>query len=724
MGFNTKYIFKGDSDKVIRDKINYNFNQILFFGVGPDGHIGPIGATGIFGPAGYKGRTGQTGGSPSKWFRQPTEPVGSQIYDVWINTSTSNGDIYTYGPTGWIFSQFSSFNSSFFESYINILGPGSATDRSTIGFNSSTVNGATASFIISDRILTSSEINKNASKVVVSTIDQTVNPVMSFGKSNGVSSGVPSFYWDSSGANNNLSFRSNGNISFISSLDLTIDSDTASTILNGNSASFLCNSLFRIGGTGDFYFTTNYSTGSGTSLNIVTGNLNLNSDFFTINFPMTVRTSNNNSYVLSSIPLNPKLNTGIAIDSSGQPNRIFEIMDSSGSSYISQAPLGSSTSGNFSQTVVGSTGGASGGTGGPFSYLVKSVSNYSQNTITLPSVLPYSTSTAASPIIIDNIMDLSQSSLWVNDVIVLTPTAYTRNNENGVYIRIPSSNLTSNSPVYEDSLSSTYKIYLNALDSNFRVRHFRGFVFSINNVNYYYDFGGTTNPSTIGENCQYVEFTWVSRATQTRQAPRAFWKTCNGYSGFIDFEISTTSVPVNNNLLSINWNFIMSSLTRTFIGNNPITGQPSFNISNVNQTSFSATLKVSKVATNGLEQVLFQNSLPGPSQFTPGTIGTQGVYSNNSLTVGDSIVFALNSNNSSFGYDVLYTLYLYDGFGNVIVSDEYQSAASSGANLGNKTVTIPASQWGQLSNPLYLVARSERVRINSSNQTISQDIGG
>jgi hypothetical protein len=77
MHFNTKYIFQGDSQRDITNKINYNFDQILSFAVGPDGHIGPRGATGLYGPAGYKGASGATGTRASKIFKQPTQPLAS-----------------------------------------------------------------------------------------------------------------------------------------------------------------------------------------------------------------------------------------------------------------------------------------------------------------------------------------------------------------------------------------------------------------------------------------------------------------------------------------------------------------------------------------------------------------------------------------------------------------------------------------------------------------------
>jgi hypothetical protein len=704
MGFNTKYIFRGDSDKVIRDKINYNFNQIMFFGVGPDGHVGSIGATGIFGPAGFKGKKGVTGSAPSIWYRQPNEPTGSKIYDVWINTSTSNGEIYTLGPSGWVFSQFSQFNSTFFEAYVNILGPGSAIDKSTIGFNSTNVNGATASLVLSDRILPSSEINKNASKVVISTIDQTSTPVMTFGKSNSVSSGVPSFYWDSIGSNNNLSLKSDGNVSFRSTLEINIDTDSASTILFGNSASFSCNNSFKIGGTGDFYITSNYSTGSGTPLLINTGNLNLNSDFFTINFPMEIRTSNSNSYVASSIPLNPKLDGGILLNSTNSPNRIFEILDSSGSPYISQAPLGTNGAGNFSQTIIGSTGGVVGGTAGPFSYLVKSTSNYRQNTILLNGVLPYATGQISlANKRINNIFDISQASLWVNDVIVITPLSYTEQSDNGIYIRIPSSNSTSNTPLYEDYLSSTYKIFLNPVDSNFQVKYIKGFVFTIAGLFYYYDFANVTIPVSAGNNCQYVEFTWVSRATQTRQAPRAFWKTCNGYYGQIDFELILQTQPVVvTNPLIINWTTNMNSYNRTPQQNiqGVIVG---YGTNPVNQSGFLSNLRINKINSNGTRTNLFFNVLP--FGLAPGYIFKSGTYNNQAVTSADKIEVQLIAQNQNSSYTVIYNLRIYNEFGNLLASQDWDSV-TYGQPTSQQTITIPGEIYN--SNTLIIEALAER----------------
>ena len=97
MHFNTKYIFKGDTEKDIIGKIHYNFDQILSFAIGPDGHSGAIGATGIYGPGGRRGATGNAGTRSSIWYKQITEPAGNNnTNDIWIDSSVSDGNIKVF----------------------------------------------------------------------------------------------------------------------------------------------------------------------------------------------------------------------------------------------------------------------------------------------------------------------------------------------------------------------------------------------------------------------------------------------------------------------------------------------------------------------------------------------------------------------------------------------------------------------------------------------------
>lgn len=61
MALNLKEIFEGDSEVIRISKLNYNFDQLLSNGGGPQGPQGSQGVTGIAGPIGVTGATGATG---------------------------------------------------------------------------------------------------------------------------------------------------------------------------------------------------------------------------------------------------------------------------------------------------------------------------------------------------------------------------------------------------------------------------------------------------------------------------------------------------------------------------------------------------------------------------------------------------------------------------------------------------------------------------------------
>ena len=85
--FNTKYILPGDDKDAIINKINHNFYQVFFNGVGERGPDGYVGATGIRGQAGRDGEAGATGERAADWFFSSTEPSDSESQngDIWIN---------------------------------------------------------------------------------------------------------------------------------------------------------------------------------------------------------------------------------------------------------------------------------------------------------------------------------------------------------------------------------------------------------------------------------------------------------------------------------------------------------------------------------------------------------------------------------------------------------------------------------------------------------------
>ena len=66
MSINIKEIFQSDNLSLSQDKINYNFDQILANGGGPQGLKGDKGTTGAIGSIGPKGNKGEVGGTGDK----------------------------------------------------------------------------------------------------------------------------------------------------------------------------------------------------------------------------------------------------------------------------------------------------------------------------------------------------------------------------------------------------------------------------------------------------------------------------------------------------------------------------------------------------------------------------------------------------------------------------------------------------------------------------------
>jgi hypothetical protein len=429
MHFNSKYIFKGDTEKEIIGKINYNFDQILSFAIGPDGHQGPIGPTGIYGPAGRRGASGDAGIRASKWYKQITEPTGNNnTNDIWIDSSVSDGNIkvfnYPLANNQWQDSGYTFLNSKYFKSYQYILGPGGASDKYAIGFKypGGITGSANTSLLINDSHSSSIGANPNNSKVVVSTLDQVDRPIMSFSKNGAISDDVPSFYWDSAGYNSGLKFDTGGSLYMTTNLDFSIDSDLARTIIASDYCNFRgSNGTFAIGGSGDFHLRSNISVGIGGFLNFTSTNLSLTASSFIYRGSVTITSPLTSTYILTSSPSSVSYSGGISADVTDGVGESFNFSDYTGNPILSNRPAGSVTSGNFAQTIFGSTGGLTGGTGGPFSYHVKKVREIRQATTTL-NARKYLTTDNTNLL---NVFDISTNTNWNNENIIATPTNFT-----------------------------------------------------------------------------------------------------------------------------------------------------------------------------------------------------------------------------------------------------------------------------------------------------------
>lgn len=238
MSFNTKYIFPGDDKNQILEKLNYNFSQVFFNGTGLKGPIGVVGATGIIGQVGRDGNIGLTGDRASNWYFTSVEPASSisQIDDIWINIGpTGAQDVFLYSGTDWVYSGETLLGSSVFGFLPEITGPGSSTTNNAIDISNPTPSNVT--FVFSDSVGTTSDINPNLAKVLIAT-DASVNnfPILGLDKTFVGSASVPSFQWEGSGTGYGFVFSSPSDLTFSSGLTSSYSSPGSSSSFSGQTS--------------------------------------------------------------------------------------------------------------------------------------------------------------------------------------------------------------------------------------------------------------------------------------------------------------------------------------------------------------------------------------------------------------------------------------------------------------------------------------------------------
>jgi hypothetical protein len=542
MKLNTKQIFQDDPKNDVINKVNYNFDQILSFGVGPDGHMGPKGATGMFGPAGKKGATGLSGPRGNKWDSGENQPYESVEYDLWIKDS---GDLDFYSATGsWNFTGFNFYNSLYFKLYNGIEGPAGVTDKYVIGFKD-TLPGLASdySFVVGDSSLSTLDSNPNKSKLVVSVDDQVTRPLFSFLKSGSSSSGFPSFYWNSLGNSNNLILESSGNLNIVSYLSLKVNTATNGRILL-DSYKAIINSQSRayFTGNGDLSFNTNTTIGLGSTFVVNSSRLSITTTQFIANSSFYIRTYNFGStggYALNSNPIYAILDGGIKLDvyaslfDQPKADRIFQFKDLSGSSVLSARPSSSSsTAGDIGQVIFGSTGSSAGATAGPYTYHVSKASLLKYATIYRTNVRAAQNNCTGALATIHNIFQIIKLP---NNVTVISPTSRTSTSLNSIYLEIPTSYLSNLDAIYSASHVNPYRIILDDLSANPSTLYIKGIVFnfSINTSSagcYQYVNFNTTPDQT----CRFVDIIYLPPANSYNPNPRIFYKTCNGTSGYVN----------------------------------------------------------------------------------------------------------------------------------------------------------------------------------------------
>jgi hypothetical protein len=560
MHFNNKYISQGDSEKEIKDKVNYNFNQVLSFAIGHEGYIGPKGATGIPGPSGKIGGTGNTGDRASEWFRSTIVPStgSSQEFDLWVDDSSSLGDIYERGSSSWSYTGLSLFNSDYFEVYSGIVGPLGLTNKSAIGFNSTYTPDQT-SLVISDTYFSSSDVNPNNSKLLVATDDQIDTPIFSFSKSNGSSTvDSPSFYWKNTGALSDLIFKSPGKLSINSLLDIEISSDDiilgGSLFIRGNSFSSTTQGNLNLLGDNRISLIASNSFISPIIINSLNFGVNESKLYTKTLTKISEYLGVLGTYALSSTPITGSTFNyfgGISINSNSTSSRVFDFTGMDGHSVLYGSPLGSVSSGNHKQTVFGVSGGIpAGSTGAPYSYHVKRLNNISVVSVTYPYLYKYS-SRNNNPLSLGDlafgpfpVLDLySDLSYWSSNMLVVTSSVTADQ-----YILIPSSSTTSFEPLFYSGEGNEYRVYLNDNEITGVINKIKGIIFIYYKENP--DGSISSLPCVIDfpSPCSYVDLSWVSIGSSTNPNGRIFWKTCSGSSGVLEvtnqFTISGNNAPL------------------------------------------------------------------------------------------------------------------------------------------------------------------------------------
>jgi hypothetical protein len=554
MHFNNKYINLGDSEEEIRDKINYNFSQILSFAIGQEGYIGPKGATGIPGPSGKKGATGPTGDRATEWTRGNTFPsvLSTQEFDLWVDDSSGVGDVYESGPTAnsWSYTGLSLYRSDYFDVYTGIVGPIGVTDKSSTGFKS-TLSSNSTSLVFSDTILTSANINPNNSKLLISTEDQIDSPILSFIKSNGDTSISPGFRWKNTGSSSYLIFNSPGNLTLASLFDFSL-----SSFESGGGGTFIMNGSGNLTGntqgdinlisTTDISLETNFGA---SPITISSLNFGVNTTEIYSNVLTEISNDIDNSlpYSLASLPTSGSPYNylgGIRVNSNPTDNRVFDFTGMDGHSVLYGSPSGSVSSGNYSQVVFGETGGGTAGsTGAPYSYHVKRLNNISP-VINSINAISYLQRDLLSPtqILLTHVAILNDVTVWNSNLIVASTT---NSLSTDVYIWIPTPFGSLGDPLYYENGGNEYRVYLNEEVSS-PTRKIKGIIFT------YFRFVGNTGSLRnvfvdLPTPCTYVDLSFMTKGSNTNPNGRIFYKTCNGSGGFVSvtnfYSISSNAEP-------------------------------------------------------------------------------------------------------------------------------------------------------------------------------------
>lgn len=501
MKFSNKNILPDDSKESIAEKINYNFNQIVSFSQGPDGRVGPKGPTGYSGAAGPKGASGATGNPPSYWYYSSTEPsLDVNEYDLWINSGgTASYEIYQYLSGSWSYTGLSLIESEFF-AIRNSLPTSDTVTSDFKGIYTSGDDQSTTFFVISDSDLSAADINRNNSKLLISTNDQTTKPIFSIRKIGSDVSKSPAFYWSNTGSDSRIKYKSGynfgvstkGNSTFFLRSFRTISSNgaTGSILMSGRNLNIRSSSLTLQYGSWPDNFDGSLKINAGR-------NFILNTPLFSID-QQTVRRNSGGWYSNGSFTLQPSASIsqpeGINVVRGGTSN--FPLVSLGRSQTNSENPAfssiqnflinnpfytytdaitGSTLQGIDSQVIFGpasptifSTGYPNAATGS-FCYHVGG--NFDTKGIV-------GQTTGGRPV---TYFDLTDLSLFENETITISPSSSTLASATSFYVKIPAYQSIPHTstiyPILDPTYISETRVILNYGTAAYASKQFAGIIY-------------------------------------------------------------------------------------------------------------------------------------------------------------------------------------------------------------------------------------------------------
>jgi len=263
---------KGDSQKNLVDKTNFNFSQIISFDGGPYGKMGPEGKSGNSGISGPKGSFGPQGKRGNIWTILDSAPLNPSEGDYWMNPANNNEiRVYNSSTENWDLYSININSLDIFREYSPIQTSSGPSSKG--GYFISLPYPILTTMVLSDSYLSNGSITANPqySKFVISTDSQNLNRrILEFTKGDyhgtSFNQETPHFFWSTGPT----ATEGNYALNFLSpkSLGFDLDGDFSLNSLSGSA--IIKSAAFSLGYRLNTFINGLYSSNSST------GDLNIN----------------------------------------------------------------------------------------------------------------------------------------------------------------------------------------------------------------------------------------------------------------------------------------------------------------------------------------------------------------------------------------------------------------------------------------------------------------